>query len=228
MRLPSRAVLSILAVAPLLAQNPASIRVLVGLGDEAVVRWDGTVQVRGAKLTSMEPWRFEGTDAIVDSTWHISTHPVRLFNAGTQVNSRGVSNIVANGILFNISAPNEAAQLEITTAQGDFTMRLDELSYGHPVAKLQGRVLVDRVPPTSQITSSKEEEDFPAAVTTRSGDVWLTYVQFHHNPRHNELRAALDAKPADFSKWKQPTGGDQVFIRKFSAGKWGESGIASS
>jgi hypothetical protein len=213
---------SVFAAKCLSAQSTVTVRILMGLGDEAVVRWDGTVQAHGVRLVSIEPWRFEGTDGIVDSTWHVSTHPVRLFNSGTQVSSRGVSNIVANGLLFNLTDAGSGAELSITTAQGDFTVRLDELGYGSPVAKLNGRVLADRIPPSMQITNTKEEEDFPSATVNKAGDTWVAYIQFHHNPRHNELRAALDVRPSDFSKWKLPTGGDQVFLRKYSGGKWGE------
>ena len=45
---------------------------------------------------------------------------------------------------------------------------------------------------------------------------------FHHNPDHNSLRAALETTPKDFSKWKSPTGGDQIFARKLSGGVWGK------
>jgi hypothetical protein len=80
-----------------------SVRILLGVGDTESVRWDGTIAAQGGKIASLTPWRFEGADAIVGSTWHLSTHPIRLFNGGTQVSSRGVSNVVANGLIVNLS-----------------------------------------------------------------------------------------------------------------------------
>jgi hypothetical protein len=62
-----------------------SVRILLGVGDTESVRWDGTIAAQGGKIASLAPWRFEGADAIVGSTWHLNTHPVRLFNGGTQV-----------------------------------------------------------------------------------------------------------------------------------------------
>jgi hypothetical protein len=59
------------------------------------------------------------------STWHLNTHPIRLFNGGTQVSSRGVSNVVANGLIVRCGRRVEASgELKVTTAQGDFTIAL--------------------------------------------------------------------------------------------------------
>ena len=204
------------------APAQVSVRILLGVGDTESVRWDGTIAAQGGKIASLTPWRFEGADAIVGSTWHLSTHPIRLFNGGTQVSSRGVSNVVANGLIVNLSDTAGGAALKLTTAQGDFTVALDELAYGKPVPKLNGRVVVDRIPASVQLTTTPDEEDYPSAVAGKNGDVWLAYVVFHHNPDHNSLRAALEATPKDFAKWKSPTGGDQIFARKFSGGTWGK------
>jgi len=211
---------SLLLISFLPANAQVSVRVLFGVNDTESVRWDGTIAAQGAKIASLEPWRFEGADAIVGTTWHFNTHPIRLFNGGTQVSSRGVSNVVANGIIVNLTTLEATAELKVTTAQGDFAFRLDQLAYGKPLPELNGRVLVDRIPSSVQITKTPEEEDYPSAATGKNGDVWLAYVQFRHNPDHNALRAALDTTPKDFSKWKSPTGGDQIFVRKYSGGAW--------
>ncbi len=209
--------LLVLASSALEAQT--TVRILVGIGDAESVRWDGTIAAQGATITSIAPWRFEGADNISGTTWHLNTHPVRLFNGGTQVSSRGVSNVVANGLIVDLSGTS--GDLKVTTAQGDFSVSLSELAYGKPVPKLNGRVLVDRVPVSERLTKTPEEEDYPAAAVAKNGDVWLAYVEFHHNPDHNGLRAALDTPLKDFSKLKSPTGGDQIFARKYSGGKWG-------
>jgi hypothetical protein len=206
------------ATLPLAAQNPASVRILLGIGDTEPVRWDGTITPSGGSITSINGWRFEGSDGISGSVWHCSTHTARLFGGTSPVFSK-VNNIVANGIVVSFTGD---ASFKVTTAQGDFEFSLSELAYGKPTARLSGRVWIDRIPPTTQLTKTKDEEDFPAAAAGKNGEVWLSYIEFHHNPAHNELRAALDARPQDFSKWKSPTGGDQVFVRKQAGGVWGQ------
>ena len=57
------------------AQTPAAFRVLFGVNDTAVTRWDGSLKVMQAGQYSLEPWRFEGVDNIDGELFHFSTHP---------------------------------------------------------------------------------------------------------------------------------------------------------
>ena len=222
MRIPKLSLLSLLLIAhiPAIAQNVTTFRILLGAGDTAITRWDGTIQISGGSVQSIDPWRFEGSDGISGNVWHCSTHLVRLFSGTSPIALPG-NNVVANGIVVTVASNGGDAEARITTSQGDFNFRLGEVMYGKPVAKLEGRVVIDRVPASTQITKTKDEEDFPAAAAGKNGEVWLAYIQFHHNPEHNALRAPLASPPKDFAKWKSPTGGDQVLVRKYAGGTWG-------
>jgi hypothetical protein len=202
------------------AQQRFSVRILLGVTDAEPIRWDGTIRTQSGTIASLEPWRFEGNDGIAGLTWHCSTHLVRLFSGTTPVFNKGVNSFVPNGVIANLSA-DENAEIKVTTAQGDFSFTLKDLTYGKPLLKLGGRVWVDRLPPSFQITKTPEEEDYPSAAAAPNGDVWLAYVQFRHNPEHNQLRAAVATPLKDFSKLKAPTGGDQIFVRKYSGSSWG-------
>jgi hypothetical protein len=203
------------------AQRPISIRILLGVTDEEAVRWDGTIQAQGGQITSLEPWRFEGADGISGHTWHMATHAARLFSGTTPVSTRGTNQFVPNGLIVNLSAPDENTELRVTTAQGDFAFRVNDLAYGHSLARLQGKVSIDRIPASTQITKTTDEEDYPAAAVASNGDVWMAYIQFRHHPEHNELRAAPQTAIKDFSKFMASPGGDQIFMRKLSGGIWG-------
>src|ERR1017187_3800233 len=118
------------------AQAAMSIRVLLGVTDTASASWDGSVSARGASIVSIEPWRFEGTDAVNGNRWRASTHPVRRFGAA---NLAAPPPVVANGVILTLSGP-EVTELAFETAQGSFQIRTDEVAYGRFVAKLNGRV----------------------------------------------------------------------------------------
>ncbi|HYW43001.1 MAG TPA: hypothetical protein VE959_09095 [Bryobacteraceae bacterium] len=201
---------------PASAQGPVSVRVLLGATDTEPASWSGGVRAQGAGIVSIEPWRFEGADAITGNSWRVTTHPARRFGGG-QVNPPPV---VANGVVIHL-ANADSTLLEFNTAQGNFEIRTDEIAYGKFVSKLGGRVFADRIPPTTRITNTPDEEDYPSAATDRDGNVWLAYIVFRHHPRHDELRAALTTPLQDFAPLKQPTGGDQVVVRKYSGGSWG-------
>src|SRR5207248_1120537 len=57
----------------------------------------------------------------------------------------------------------------------------------------------------------------------KDGSVWLAYMEFRHNKDHDKIRAPLKQALTDFSSMKTPTGGDQILLRKYSAGAWGET-----
>ena len=208
------------SAATLAAQTPVCVRILLGINDSQSTRWDGSLQVRGGSVASLEPWRFEEADSISGSTWRASTHPVRLFGGGRQVNGQPIGNIVANGILVNLSTPADGAVLSVTTAQGNFDVSVKEIPYGTSVRKLNGRVFIDRVPPSSRLTQTADEEDFPSAAKDKQGNVWIAYLTFRHNADHNRLRAPVQQPLTDFAPLKSPTGGDQVFARRYSGNAW--------
>jgi len=197
------------------AQNPVSVRVLLGASDKVSTNWDGSVQADGGTVMSLEPWRFEGADSIAGSGWKLSTHVIRLFGAGAN------RPVVANGVIVHLSARSEDAAIRVNTTQGNFTVRLNEIPYGRGVARMDGRVFVDRVPPSARITETPDEEDFPSAAVDKGGAVWLAWSAFRHNPDHDRLRTPLKQAATDFAPWKAPTGGDQIFVRRYAQGAWG-------
>ena len=117
---------------------------------------------------------------------------------------------------------NENTEIDLRTAQGNFTVRLRDIPYGKSANGLNNRVMTDRIPPFVQLTSSAEEQDYPAAVADKNGNVWLAYMEFKHNKDHNRLRANRQQPVTDFSEFKAPTRGDQILVMKIAGGKAGE------
>src|SRR5947208_751076 len=211
---------SILTLILLLAASPAgaavAVRILLGVGEGAAAKWDGGVTARGARITSIEPWRFDGDDAMLPGNrWKIATHPTRRF--GTAVNP-AARTFSANGVVVQLEGETEDSVLDVQTPQGAFTVRLNEIPLGKNKSGAAGKIVADRLPPTWRITSNPDEQDYPAAAADSSGAVWLAYLEFKHNPNHNDLRN----KPNNLGGMTARTGGDQILLRKFSGGAWGE------
>ena len=195
------------------------VRLVLGVSDTATTKWDGEVQPRGARITSLEPWRFEGSDAIVNGNgWRCSTHEIRLFGGQVQVPRP----VVGNGVVVWLTQASETSSLEVKTAQGAFTVPVGSIPFGKAIHLLEGRVMADRVPVASAVASSPDEQDMPAAATSASGDIWLAYLEFKHSPDHNRLRANMQTPPASLDQYTTPTGGDQIVARRFSNGRWQE------
>jgi hypothetical protein len=198
-----------------------AVRILLGVTDQESTRWDGSVAPRGVQVTGIEPWRFEPEDSVSGNSWKASSRQARLFGGAIQWELPKVP-VVANGVIVNVSGDVSNGELAVTTAQGNFAVRLGSLQYGKPVSELNGRASVELVPPSTQLTKDTDEQDYPAAATGKDGTIWLAYVNFIHNKDHNRLRANFKEAPASFAGMKAPTGGDQVVARSFSNGAWSQ------
>jgi hypothetical protein len=217
--LPKKLLFAWLLAAALPAQAAMGVRVALGLTDQNPTKWDGSAVAHGARIASIEGWRFDGDDALAaGDSWKISTRRIRLFGA----NAVGAPS-VANGVVVWLEGERDNADIAIKTAQGEFTVRLADIPYGTMKHYLDGRATADRLPPVTRITNSPDEDDYPAAAADRNGNVWMAYMSFQHHPRHDELRTALKEAVKDFSPYKEPPGGDQVLLRKCTGGVWGEA-----
>jgi hypothetical protein len=199
------------------AQSTVSYRVLFGVTDTAPTRWDGTFSgERVGKITANE-WKFAAGDNIDGQLFHLSTHPDIRF-----IGSSGGSGapIVPNGLILTVERVTESSEFSFTTAQGDFKFRASDLSYGKGIYRLGERVYIDRVPAAYRLTSTPEEEDYPSIARDKNGDAWLAYVEFHHSPDHVKLAAPLHEPLKDFFPLRQPVGGDQIWLQKYSSGAW--------
>lgn len=206
--------LLVLLVCALPLSAAVSVRIQLGIDDTVETRWDGGVTARGARIMALEPWRFDGKDAILaGNRWTVSTHPMRRF-LGSSVKLK--LPFVANGIVINLEGERDDTRLEVRTAQGNFGFNLGEIPFGTVKDFLGGRAEADRVPAVARLTSSPEEQDYPAAAAGRDGAVWLAYTEFKHNPEHNRIRNTarvsgdLRAKP----------GGDRIFLKRYLNGIW--------
>jgi hypothetical protein len=208
------------------SQAAVGVRLLMGLTDKSSVKWDGSVAATGAKVTKLDPWRFDyetvsegslATDHFTGGdSWQMSTHRPRAFSA------RGLgAPIVPNGVIVWLDGESEAAELQVKTAQGSFSVRLADIPYGKNQALLDGRAMATRVPPSFQITNTPDEQDCPAVAADKNGDLWLAYVEFRHNPNQDRFRLNYEERPKNFDDMNAPTGGDQVLVRKFSGNAWG-------
>src|SRR5271157_5488253 len=199
------------------AQVSMTFRVLCGVTDATPARWDGSLKVKNAGPYTLEGWGFAGDESLNGNHFHFSTRTARQFGEAEG------KTMVANGLIVTASAVTESSEFVFKTAQGEFNFRPSEIPYAKGIYELNGRVYVDRIPVAARLTNSREEEDYPSIASGSNADIWLAYVQFHHSPDADQLRTALSEAPKDFKQYAEPTGGDQIWARKYSAGKWGEA-----
>ena len=201
-----------------MAQGAISVRILLGVGDRAETNWDGEIAARGARITAVEPWRFDYNDQMLPGNrWKMSTHPVRVF-ASSAAAAGPARPVVPNGVVVQLDGETENSELDVRTARGNFTIRLSDIPYGTRKSYLQGQALAERVPEWTRVTSQSEEQDYPAAAVDSSGTVWVAYMEFKHNPDHDAIRLT----PNRFDWMEAKTGGDQILLKSYTNGTWSD------
>ena len=194
-----------------------TFRVLVGVGDTEVAAWNGSVTATGAEIDSIRGWRFQGTDSTdYKSSWRRATR--RGPGGAAQKKKKAAAPLQDNGVLIAARVGSPEARFNIKTEQGDFSFTAAEVPYGEQQSALNGRVQIDRVPATRQLTTSEEEQDFPALAQS-GDDVYLAYVEFVHGDRTKALPNQMRQEPQSFDALARAVGGDQVKLMHYSKAK---------
>jgi len=195
--------------APPAPQTLASVRILFGLTDAAPTAWDGTVALDKGSVRAIQGVRFGPEDSTdYSSSWKVTTRAL-----GQEV--------LENGIFITSLAPSDS-RWSIHTPRGDFSFTLKDLQWGDEQSFLDGAVDVTRVPPTAQLTTSDDDEDFPA-VTHAGEAVWASFVRFSHSSRAQESFQQMPHPPEGYDYLARPAGGDQIFAMRYSDGQNGWS-----
>ena len=194
-----------------------TFRVLLGVGDAEPTNWNGSVTATGAEIDSIRGWRFQGPDSTdYKSSWRLATRRGPDGAAGKKKKANAA--VLDNGVLIAARIGAADARFTIKTEQGEFSFAAADVPYGEQQTVLGGRAQVDRVPATRQLTTSEEEQDFPA-LTQSGDDVYLTYVEFVHGDRSKALPNQMRQEPASFDGLARAVGGDQVKLMHYSKAK---------
>ena len=185
-----------------------SYLIILGVGDKTDTNWDGSLVVTGANVEIIRGWRFTGTDAVSGTTsWKMSTRTTPALTPPGPVQE--------NGLIVKISAPSGPVTFTVTTTQGNFTFLSTDLPFGASESFLNGRALVEQTGAQFQLTSSTEEEDFPAMAQS-GDDIYLVYTEFVHGDRSKAVGQGTGQPITDFSFLARPAGGDQLLLMHYS------------
>ena len=200
-----------------------AFRILLGVGDTQSTDWSGSVAASAGRIESIQGWRFRGDDKTDNhSTWSAWSGK-SLVNVGRN-NVGQPAPTLENGVIVATSGDDSGARFDIKTKQGDFTFTAGEIAAGTHKPFIDGRVVVDRVPNSVQLTRSLEDEDYPSIAQT-DDTVYATYVEFVRGDRKQAHWNTMgDDPPKSFDFVARPVGGDQLFLTTYSKSKrvWSE------
>ena len=169
-------------------------------------KWDGSITATGGSILSVSGWRMSGTDTVTGNSWKLSNHSL-------STGPSGVSVYQETGVVVTIPDTGSTVKFAVTTAVGPFSFSTTDVSFGAPLSLLANtyRVMVQQTGSPLALTSSLEDEDYPAMA--QSGDnVYLAYTRFVHGDRSQAYSINTTTALTDFSPLARPTGGDQVLL----------------
>jgi hypothetical protein len=201
------------------APPAVAFRIAFGVGDKAPARWDGSLQVSGGQMTPLEGWRFGPNDQVApNGSWKLATAPPA---PGAET---ALGPIAEKGLVVTVVGGSEDTRVDAETSNGRISFTAQHVPFGAPLQALGGRVRIERLPATLPLTTSADDQDYPALAASRD-NVYLTYIEFSHGDRSLESQAAQKDPAADFNWLSRPAGGDQVKAMKYSKSlrKWSEA-----
>jgi hypothetical protein len=185
-----------------------SFLIILGVQGGSGATWDGSITATGAAIVDLRGWRFSGTDSITGNSWKAVNH---LLSTGPSA----TNTYQENGIIVTVTDTGNPVRFDVHTAMGDFSFLSTDVPFGKPAHPLSSRVLVEQTASTLPLTTSVEDEDFPAAA--QAGDyVYVSYTRFVHGDRSLAATIGTQTAITDFSYLARPTGGDQVLLMRYS------------
>ena len=170
-----------------------SFRITFGERQEIPQDYSGSISISSGEVVRLSPWRFfDGDEIDGRSGWTLKTKRARFESQPDQarfmMTGAQIENVVPAGIVATVDAP-ASATAKISTAQGDFEVRLSELKYDRVLSFLEGDVVVQRTPAANQISepstvSDGEHSDYPSVTTANDGVVWVAWQSYQDKGDH--------------------------------------------
>jgi hypothetical protein len=190
------------------ADDTVTVQIEFGLQDTEPMAWDGRLEVSGAQIIRLRPWRF-GPAMTVDETtrsWKCSSWfgPPQAQRAFDRHLPSSPPPFVRPGVLIDL--PSESArraQLTIETPHGRFSLDVAKLASGRQYA-LNGR-----------IAATRAVFGFPVAVRHELDErVW------YDDPALAVSAGASDEVAVSYLAYSEETTSDAIYVRRRVDNKW--------
>jgi hypothetical protein len=180
------------------ADELQSVTLVFGAKDMQPAAWDGEASISKGQIEKITGYHFTAASRINGAAWQCATHPWAPFAAGMHPNEKPQPQptmVETIGVTIQFRAPADA-ELRLKVPKGEFSFRPLDVPESEGKFPLGATVEVYRTPPVEQVTGSDFENDYPA-LTADGSSLWLSWQGYKNES-------------------------DQVFLRNYSAGRWGE------
>lgn len=176
-----------------------SVRVEFGIRDTEARDWKGKVTARSGDLLSVRNWRPRPGDQVSMAGWNLRTRPGINFALRAWENeslTAPAKYLNIPGVIIDVRG-SAATELDIETANGNFTVRPFDLALSSPVQLLNSNVRVQRVAPAEMISPREVDSDFPSIANLGEGHLLTAWIGFR------EGRTAVFTREFGAHTWNQ-------------------------
>ncbi len=170
--------------------NQSSFQLRFGGSDTAPANWSGSVETSGGRVVSLAPWRFDKEDRLEQqpNAWTCSTRlgavlDPKFWWLGAQHtvptdNTIPQATLVPNGLYVTVES---AEEVRVKTAQGEFKFRPADTRFGDAQKVLGGRVEIERVPASFNLTAGDGmEDDYPSVAFDDASNAWAAWTGYQN------------------------------------------------
>jgi hypothetical protein len=205
---------------------PAAVLIEMGLKDIEAKTWSGKAVVTGAKVVHCEGYRFRTGDKLTDPDgWQAKSHRP-LMAPPNQPVSATLDKFATVGVVLHLAEIKADATLSLTAGEQEIDgvkVALKDVLSGKPQPVAGGAAVVRLVTTAAPVQTGKTEDDFPAACYGPDGTLWVAYISYTVKEESRRIEAPnLKEQPKDFKAYYTPEFGDQLFVKSYKGGKWGE------
>ncbi len=225
-------------------EGTVGLRIRFGMKDADQTDWSGSLSTSSGKVESIRGWKWTAGDFAEGSTWTVFSHRQQAQSAAEKKRVKNGEQLAMNenGVILKLVDVKPDAELTFDAKPGKFTFKLSDVPYGKKVGGLNGNVQIDRVPAVEAVVSDATEDDYPVTARAKDGTVYLVYLSFTHGKDFMGARERPATKesgpntgplvqgivkhfdtPEDFDYLRQPTGGEQIYLKVMRDGKWSEA-----
>ncbi len=205
--------------------TPARSAVLIEFGhnDLQVHDWSGRAEVSGAKVVHREGYRFRTDDRLEGESWTASSHrPLRAPKNDPVTLKR--EPLATVGVVFQLEDVQPGAKLKLDLKSGEKAeVALAEVLAGKRQELWEGAASVRLLTTAAPIALDNTEDDFPAAAYGPDGTLWVAYISYTVRDDKCRIEQPMNKQqPENFKSLWMPDYSDQLFLRSYKDGKWGE------
>ena len=187
----------LLAILPLLVglvplAAGQQFRILFGGFDAAVSDWSGSVSAAAGTVSIVASHHFGPDEEFDESSWRCASQ----WDGRLQMEPADQAEFSLTrwkGIVVELDGGGDAL-VSINTEQGGAEFRPSEVRFQEPRELLDGRLRVERVPPSRRLSESLADDDYPAIAVGPDGRIWVAWIAFEDGTDTIQLKSTRDGE----------------------------------